>query len=388
MMELKAKDTYRIQVQDFLSPLLNSSLLSLYQPIIGPYATLLYLTLINEGIHQRSLENHGRLCEILNVNIVDLYKARCKLEEFNLINSYVKTSDDRCSYIYNINYPLSPDSFFKNELFIKLLIRSIGTKQFELTASKLINNKANLEDYKNISSKMRDDEIATLKLDEIKINKVRPKYSFINQDNIKFDYDRFFKKISALVFPIELRTETNLKIIGEIACLNGISVDEMIILVGNSIDFQKKEFNIEYLKKAAAKISNGKLNTKDIYQSSPIAFLQAKQNGVEIASSDRMILESLAYKHGLSNEVINTLIEYVLKINQNRLIYNFVDKIASEWIRDGVKTREEALKACNKDNNKKGNKPMRIMPEYHQQNDDDTDRDALLAKLKKEFNNG
>ena len=213
MMELKAKDTYRIQVQDFLSPLLNSSLLSLYQPIIGPYATLLYLTLINEGIHQRSLENHGRLCEILNVNIVDLYKARCKLEEFNLINSYVKTSDDRCSYIYNINYPLSPDSFFKNELFIKLLIRSIGTKQFELTASKLINNKANLEDYKNISSKMRDDEIATLKLDEIKINKVRPKYSFINQDNIKFDYDRFFKKISALVFPIELRTETNLKII-------------------------------------------------------------------------------------------------------------------------------------------------------------------------------
>ena len=118
MMELKAKDTYRIQVQDFLSPLLNSSLLSLYQPIIGPYATLLYLTLINEGIHQKSLENHGRLCEILNMNIVDLYKARCKLEEFNLINSYVKTSDDRCSYIYNINYPLSPDSFFKNELLL------------------------------------------------------------------------------------------------------------------------------------------------------------------------------------------------------------------------------------------------------------------------------
>lgn len=389
MTELKAKDTYRIQVNDNLSPLFSASLLSLYQPIIGPYATLLYLTLINEGIRQRSLENHGRLCDILNMNIMDIYKARCKLEEFNLINSYVRTIDDRSTYIYIINHPLSPDSFMKNELFLKLLLRSIGTKQFELTASKLINNKANLEEFKNISAKMRDDELESLKLDEVKFNKVHPKYSFINRENIKFDYDRFFKKVSALVFPIELRNEENLQLIGEIACLNGIGVDEMIILVGNSIDYHKKIFNGDYLKKAAAKISNGKLNTKDVYQSTPIAFLQAKQNNVQVASSDRLILETLAYKYGFSNEVINVLVEYVLKINQNRLILNFVEKIAAQWLRIGVKNKDDAIKACQQVNsNKHTDKPARIMPQYHQTAEDDTDRDALLAKLKKELQNG
>lgn len=389
MNELKAKDTYRIQVNDNLSPLFSASLLSLYQPIIGPYATLLYLTLMNEGIRQRSLENHGRLCDILNMNIMDIYKARCKLEEFNLINSYVRTIDDRSTYIYIINHPLTPDSFMKNELFLKLLLRSIGTKQFELTASKLINNKANLEEFKNISAKMRDDELESLKLDEIKFNKVHPKYSFINRENIKFDYDRFFKKVSALVFPIELRNEENLQLIGEIACLNGIGVDEMIILVGNSIDYHKKIFNGDYLKKAAAKISNGKLNTKDVYQSPPIAFLQAKQNNVQVASSDRLILETLAYKYGFSNEVINVLVEYVLKINQNRLILNFVEKIAAQWLRIGVKNKDDAIKACQQVNsNKHTDKPVRIMPQYHQTAEDDTDRDALLAKLKKELQNG
>lgn len=389
MLELKAKDTYRIQVSDNLSPLFNASLLSLYQPIIGPYATLLYLSLINEGLRQRSLENHGRLCDILNMNIMDVYKARCKLEEFNLINTYIRTIDDRSTYIYIVNHPLSPESFFKNELFVKLLLRSIGTKQFELTASKLINNKANLEEFKNISAKMRDDELESLKLDEVKFNKVHPKYSFVNHADIKFDYDRFFKKVSSLVFPIELRNEENLQLIGEIASLNGIGVDEMIILVGNSVDYQKKTFNGDYLKKAASKNSNAKLNTKDIYQSSPIAFLQAKQNNVEIASSDRLILETLAYKYGFSNEVINTLIEYVLKINQNRLILNFVEKIAAQWLRIGVKNRDDAINACKQENSVKyAAKPSRIMPEYHQSSEDDTDRDALLAKLKKELQNG
>ncbi|MCI5773345.1 MAG: DnaD domain protein [Erysipelotrichaceae bacterium] len=389
MIDLKARDTYRIQVNDQLSPLYNASLLSLYQPIIGPYATLLYMTLINEGLRQRSLENHGRLCDILNMNIMDVYKARCKLEEFNLINSYIKTIDDKSTYIYIINYPLSPDSFFKNALFVKLLIRSIGSKQFELTASKLMNNKPSLEDFKNVSAKLKDDELESLKLDEVKFNKVHPKYSFINNDNIMFDYDRFFKKVSALVFPVELRNEENLKIIGETASLNGIGVDEMIILVGNSIDYLKKTFNADYLKKLAAKSSNGKLNAKDIYKSSPIAFLQAKQNGVAVGSSDRVILEHLAYKYSFNNEVINVLIEYVLNINQNRLIFNFVDKIASEWSRDNVKTKEDALSACQKEYKPKPSvKTTRIMPKYHQNNEDDSDREELLARLKKELHNG
>ena len=65
-----------------------------------------------------------------------------------------------------------------------------------------------------------------------------------------------------------------------------------------------------------------------------------------------------------SPEVINVMIEYILKRSQNRLVKQFVDMVAGEWARDGVKTREDAIKETNK-KNPKWNKTMeKALPEY------------------------
>ena len=87
-MELKGKDTYRIVTSDVLSSSFLTSLISLYQPIMGHLSTILYLTLYSEGINQRNIENHNRLCDIMNINIMDLEVARKKLEEFHLLTTY------------------------------------------------------------------------------------------------------------------------------------------------------------------------------------------------------------------------------------------------------------------------------------------------------------
>ena len=68
-MELKAKDGYRSEVLRPLGADALNSLMSLYQPLVGCAGAALYLTLISEAKHQRSFEPHGRLCQIMNMDI-------------------------------------------------------------------------------------------------------------------------------------------------------------------------------------------------------------------------------------------------------------------------------------------------------------------------------
>lgn len=48
---------------------------------------------------------------------------------------------------------------------------------------------------------------------------------------------------------------------------------------------------------------------------------------------------------GFSDEVIIVLLKYVMERNNNRMPENFIGSIAGTWMRNGVETREDALKA-------------------------------------------
>ena len=47
--------------------------------------------------------------------------------------------------------------------------------------------------------------------------------------------------------------------------------------------------------------------------------------------------------------MINVLIDYVLKINNNKLNRNFIETIAGQWKRLNVRTVEEAMKQAEKE---------------------------------------
>lgn len=396
-MELKGKDTYRIVTSDVLSSSFLTSLISLYQPIMGHLSTILYLTLYSEGINQRNIENHNRLCDIMNINIMDLEVARKKLEEFHLLTTYYH-SDNKFNYIYILHAPLSADSFFNNEILCSLLLKALNNRQFELTATKLLNDKVDLNGYDNISVKLANEQVQQKRIDELKINKVKPRYTFTMDETIDFDYDKFLRKVTNLIFPVECRTQENMGIIGKVATLNGISVDNMIIMVGNAISFDDDTFDVEGLKKMAVKYVNLKINVKNIYKSNPFAFLSYKQQGKEVTSVDRTLIEYLSYNMQFSNEVINTLIEFVLKTNENRLPYKYVEKIAGQWAREHITNREMAVAAINKisDNSKVKTKvlPTYVVNEKVDINSLDSDakadylkkREELIAKVSKELN--
>ena len=97
--------------------------------------------------------------------------------------------------------------------------------------------------------------------------------------------------------------------------------------------------------------------------------------------------------YGLNPGVVNVLIDYVLKINNNKLTKNFVLAIASQWKRNNIKTVEEAIKLCKKENKAKKVQKTKILkkeekPEWFNRNIEE-DKASIddIAKLEASLNN-
>ena len=82
---------------------------------------------------------------------------------------------------------------------------------------------------------------------------------------------------------------------------------------------------------------------------SPYDFLYEKNNNTKPSVNDLKILEYLLIEQKLNPGVVNVLIDYVLRINNNKLIKSFIMTISSQWVRSNVKTVEEAMNLAEKE---------------------------------------
>lgn len=342
-MELKEKDSYRIQVGSRLNDDALVSLYSLYQPLVGKDALQVYMTMYAEGTNQKMLETHKRLAYLLNMPVDDIQRACIKLEEYLLLRVYVQETDNGNKYLYEVLAPLSTSAFLSSTIFLKFFVHSFGSKNAEMTISKVQDSSFNTAGYKEITHKMKYIP-STVEEENTEMIQVKPRYHFEEQDeSISFDYEAFLAKVDFLTFPVELRTRENLALIGRMATVNGISPDHMVQLVKNSSTFSPAKFSQEKFQALCARCKPDVETANDIYSLPPVSFLQSKQDGVMVSQSDRKILLHLAKEYYFSKEVINVLIEYVLRVSDNRLVLTFVDMVASQWKREGVKTKEDAI---------------------------------------------
>ena len=348
-MELKAKDGYRSEVLRPLGADALNSLMSLYQPLVGCAGAALYLTLISEAKHQRSFEPHGRLCQIMNMDITVLERARRKLEEMMLMRSYMKTGEGKDNYIYVLYPPLEADRFFKHEVLGRLYARIMGAKQYQLSMNKLAHIELSREGFDEVTEQFKSSVIENWDAEsEEQFSRIKPTYNFDAGDHpaIHFDYERFLGRASNLVFPIEARTHDNLRLIGELATMYGLGADEMLILVGRCTDNASNTLDGEKLRSMAFVMKAkkpAKKATDDPYDLPPVAFLQSKQNGVPVQDGDKRIIEKLITEMKMDPKIVNLLLEYVLSISDNKLVPNFVASIAAAWIRSGIDSPEKAM---------------------------------------------
>ena len=364
-MTLRPKDVYRVEMTENLSEDAISSLVTLYLPLMGKDAVLLYFLLHSEGRLQHTQESHSRLFEILNLSADEVETARMHLEEYLLLRTYVQEGETRNSYIYHLNAPLPSESFLSSHEFVSMYIHALGSRQADNTVAKFVSGSISTSGYKDITVSVRRMPEERFHEASVSFQKVRPRYAFSNEDvDINFDYDHFFATTSDVVFPNILRTRENLELIGKLATLYGLSADRMRILVGHAITLDPPVLDTEKLKNSAARAVPDVTTAKDPYSLPPVSFLMAKQNGAMVSQADKRILEKLRMEMHFPNEVINIMIEYILKRSDNRLNSRFVDMIAGEWARDGVKTREDAIKETKKNTGVR-KKRTDVLPEYY-----------------------
>lgn len=343
-MELKAKDTYRIETPDFLSEDAMTSLMCLYGPVIGKTSTTLYLLMHAEGRKQHNQESHARLCSLLNIGIDELERARIHLEEYLLLKCYVQESESRNSYVYVLNAPLPCSAFLSSNVYMSIYTHAVGRKNAETTIARLT-GAVSTAGYKDVTRRVNHAAGREAFDNDVVYTKVEPRYDFHHEDaDINFDYEHFIATTSTLVFPAELRTQENLRLIGKLATVYGISADRMRILVSRCVYLDSMTFDEEKLKVLAAKTQPDITTAKDPYSLPPASFLQAKQKGTPLTMADKKILEYLSVQEHFSNEVINVMIEYILKTSDNRLVPRFVEMVAGEWARNGIRTKEDAMK--------------------------------------------
>ena len=381
-MELRGRDVYRVIIPESFGMDEVMSLVCLYQPLASHQALSLYLTLYAEGTYRKAEETHSYLSSLLHMDCAEIEKSRIQLEKYRLLRTYAGESHERTKYIYQIIRPHTAMQFLQDHDLNAALVSVLGKENAAKTAAVLTKLQPGLEGYREITVPADLGSGNDGYLRETEYSRIGPKYNFGNEENdhIRFDYELFFASTTPLVFPIELRTEENLHLIGILATVHGLSPDKMRVLTAKCINMKDMTFQRDKLRVLAEKEKPDVTEAQDPYSLPPVSFLQSKQGGARVSLADRKILEYLTEEMNFSVEVTNIMIEYILGISQNRLVAKFVEMVAGEWARDGVRTKEDALAACAKRKNygTKTYSRQRI-PSYMQENTADnavTDADS------------
>ena len=108
----------------------------------------------------------------------------------------------------------------------------------------------------------------------------------------------------------------------------------------------------EYLKKPTGDNSKWAKMVYTFENITPYQLLKAKYKGAEPTDRDKKLIESLLIDQKLNPGVVNVLISYVLKVNNEQLTKSYVEAIAGQWKRLNIETVEEAMKITEKEHKK------------------------------------
>ena len=374
-------DTYSVICRTILTDFERKTIITLYEPIIGPNAVSLYFTLWQDAERMQVGEkyNHHHLMTSLKLGSSPLILARKSLESMGLIRSYLKESDT-VDYIYELYSPLTPYEFFNHPIYNVVLYNNIGQVEYENLSKYYKKQPTNPKEYVEITANI-DDTFKSVsmisiqnEIDVVDTESIGPN---IDKDYIDFELlmsslpkntvsEKVFNKrtrhlINSLAFVYDLDTLKMSELIRMVINENGlIDKDKLRINARKYYQFNNSgslptliyRTQPEHLKTPEGDMSN---RGKMIYifeNTSPYDFLRSKYHGTEPTSKDLQLLEYLAVDLELNPGVINVLVDYVLKINDNKLVRGFVETIAGQWKRLNIETVEKAMKTAEKEHKK------------------------------------
>ena len=379
--KLLPADTYIVVNKTVLSLEDKKKITMLYQPIIGHTAVSLYLTLVDDLEKREFMSNeltHHHLEHTMQLRLNDIIIAREKLEAVGLLKTYVKEENVN-NYVYVLYSPLSISDFFSHPILSVVLYNNLGKKDFD----KLINYfkipKINLKDYKDITASFSS--VFNIIGGNILIdndNVVKKNIGTIRMDE-KIDFDLLISSIPKSLVNEKCFNDDVRDLINALAFTYNIDDLTMQSLVRDSLN-EKGLIDRNELSKSARNYyefdNAGKLPTliyskqpdylktpegdnsrraKMIYtfeNVTPLDYLRSKYKTGEPTMGELQIIEDLMTKQKMKPGVVNVLISYVLKVNNNKFTRRYVETVASQWCRLNIETVEEAMAAAEKEHKK------------------------------------
>lgn len=415
-------DRYVVINKSILSDTDRQIIINLYEPLIGAMAVSLYFTLWNDlntsNYMSRDLIHH-HLMVVLKSGIGVIKTARESLEAFGLLKSFVKLGSIN-DYIYELYSPLSPQEFFNHPILNVVLYNNVGEKEYDNLKNMYKTSKIDLKEYTDVTKKL-DDVYDTSKFTLSSDLRGKTNNDILVTERINFD--EIISSIPKGLINEKAFTKKTKELINNLAFIYNIDTLKMTELIRTVLneygnidknglrivarkDYQFKTGTLptliyrtqpDYLKNPMGDNSKRGRIIGVFENTSPYDFLRYKYHNVKPTSRDLKLLEKLIIDLELTPAVVNVLIDYVLRKNNNKLTEGYVETIAAQWKRAGLKTASEAMEFAEKEHKKLSKKVVTNnqknateMPVWFNQkiNEDELSKEEEdeLKDLLKEFN--
>ena len=374
-------DTYTVVNKTVIKDLDRKLITMLYQPIIGYSATSLYFTLVDD-LDKRELMSedltHHHLMSTMQLKLDDIVVARKKLEAVGLLKTYYK-KDHVNHYVYLLYSPMSASDFLNHPVLNIVLYNNLGKKEYDRIVDFFKVPKINTKDYEDVTSSFSDVFKSVSGNVLIENENIRKENTNKLNLNSKIDFNLLISSIPTNMISPRCFNDEVKELINSLAFTYDIDDINMQGLVRNSINERGLIDRVELRKNCRNFYqfeNDGKLPTfvyskqpdylktpagdnikwaKMVYTFEsvhPYDFLRSKYKTGEPSLRDLKLIESLLVDQKMTPGVVNVLIAYVLKINNQKLSKNYIDTIAGQWKRLNIETVEEAMRISEKEHKK------------------------------------
>ena len=382
-LKLSPADTYIVVNKSILDNDDRTILTLLYQPIIGPLSVMLYFSLwadLDKSELMSMEQTHHHLATNMQISLEEIVEARKKLEAIGLLKTFYKEENINI-YIYQLYSPIKANDFFNHPILNIVLYNNTGKKEYERLKNYFKMPKINTSNYEDVTASFTDvfNSVPLTSYDVVNDNLRKENIRKLNLDtNFDFEFlesslpknlDRskiFTKEIKELIIQLSYLYQLDVVKMQDIIpiCLTErgtINKEELRKTCRNYYQFDNHGLlptivynkQPEYLKKPLGDTSKRSKMIYTFETINPYELLKSKNNGSEPTKRDLKLAEDLIINYGLNCGVVNVLIDFILKTQDNKLNRAYAETIAGQWQRSKIETVEEAMNLAEKEYNKK-----------------------------------
>lgn len=377
-------DTYTVINKSVISDKDKKLVSMLYQPIIGFTSIALYYTLLDDLDKQELISadlTHHHLMATMQLKLEDIVIAREKLEAVGLIKTYIK-KDSINQYAYLLYSPISASDFFNHPILNVVLYNNLGKKEYEKLLNYFKIPRISLKEFEDITCSF--DEVfspivGTIMETNEDITKKDSNNILINKG---IDFNMIISSLPESQINERCFNNDTRELINNLSYIYNLNTLDMQGLIRNSLnekgmidktalrkgcrDYYQFDnagnlpsliYNKQpdFLKKPRGDNSKWAKMVYTFENITPYQLLRKKYKGAEPTDRDKKLIENLLIDQKLNPGVVNVLISYVLKINNEQLKKSYVETIAGQWKRLNIETVEEAMNITEREYKKNKN---------------------------------